>query len=95
MRGVAERYEPFVGDPECVAQFGDKSVLMGEVGICGRDSLKLDEGPKPLDLIEMDANTLPQQQMAALDDDPAYAERGGERRAQGGFNWSSLTSMIR
>jgi hypothetical protein len=51
------------------------SVLVGEVGIRRRDRLKLDERPKLLDLIEMDADTLPQQQMAALNYDPAYADR--------------------
>ena len=55
---------------------------MGEVGVGWRDGLKLDERPKLLDLIEMDAHALPQQQMAALGDDPAYADRGGERRTQ-------------
>lgn len=55
-------------------------MLVGEVGVGRRDGLKLDESPKLLDLIEMDANALPQQQMAALGDNPAYADRGGERR---------------
>jgi hypothetical protein len=57
-------------------------VLAGEVRACWRDGLKLDESPKLLDLIEMDAHALPQQQMATLGDDPAYANRGGERRTQ-------------
>src|ERR1700727_255844 len=57
-------------------------MLVGKVGVCQSDGLKLDERPKPLDLIEMDADALPQQQMAALGDDPAYADRGGECRAQ-------------
>jgi hypothetical protein len=57
-------------------------MLVVEVGVCRRDGLKLDERPEPLDLIEMDAHGLPQQQMAALDYDPAYADRDGELRAQ-------------
>jgi hypothetical protein len=57
-------------------------MLVGKVGVGWRDGLKIDERPKPLDLIEMDADALPQQQVAALGDDPAYAERGGERRTQ-------------
>jgi hypothetical protein len=55
---------------------------MGEVGVRRRDGLKLDKCPKLLDLIEMDAHTLPQKQMTALDDDTAYPNRDGERRAQ-------------
>jgi len=39
------------------------------------------ESPKLLDLIEMDAHALPEQ-MATLGDDPAYADRGGERHTQ-------------
>src|SRR5215469_3923157 len=57
-------------------------MLVGAVGDCRRDGLKLDERPKLLDLIAMDADVLPQQQMAALGDDPSYADRGGERRTQ-------------
>jgi hypothetical protein len=49
-------------------------MLVGEVRIWRRYGLKLDERPKPLDLIEMDADVLPEQQMAALGDDPAYAD---------------------
>ena len=82
LRRVAEGDEAFVGDPERVAQFGDEPVLVGEVGACGRDGLKLDERPKLLDLIEMDAHAAPKQQMTALGDDPAYPDRSGERRAQ-------------
>ena len=55
---------------------------MVEIGVCRRDGLKLDERPKLLDLIEMDADALPQQQMATLGNNSAYADRGGERRAQ-------------
>jgi hypothetical protein len=36
-------------------------MLVGEVGVWRRDGLKLDERPKLLDLIEMDAYALPQQ----------------------------------
>jgi hypothetical protein len=57
-------------------------MLVGEVRIWRRHGLKLDERPKPLDLIEMDADVLPEQQMAALGDDSACADRGGECRAQ-------------
>jgi hypothetical protein len=57
-------------------------VLVGEVGVWRRDGLKLDERPELFDLIEVNADALPQQQTAALDDNPAYADRGGERRTQ-------------
>ena len=49
---------------------------MSKVRIRRRDSLKLDEVPQPLDLIEMNAHVLPQEQAATLGDDPAYPDRG-------------------
>lgn len=55
---------------------------MGEVGVWWCDGLKLDERPKLLDLIEMNAHTLPQQQMTTLDDNPAYADCRGECHTQ-------------
>lgn len=82
LRRIAKGDEAFVCDPERVAQLGDEPVLVGEVGVRWRDGLKLDEPPKLLDLIEMDADALPEQQMAALGDDSSYADRGGERHAQ-------------
>ena len=57
-------------------------MLGGEIGVGRRDGLKLDERPKLLDLIEMDPHIPPEQQTTAFDDDSAYADRSGERRAQ-------------
>jgi hypothetical protein len=34
-------------------------MLVVEIGVCRRDGLKLNERPKLLDLIEMDADALP------------------------------------
>jgi hypothetical protein len=67
-------------------------MLVVEVRVCRRDGLKLDERPEPLDLIEMDAHGLPQQQMAVLDYDPAYADRSGSAAHS---DAPSLTSMMR
>jgi hypothetical protein len=61
-------------------------MLVREVGVRRRNGLKLDERPELLDVIEMYADAPPQQQMAALGDDPAYADRGGERFGSVAFN---------
>jgi hypothetical protein len=68
-------------------------VLVGEVGVGWRDGLKLDDRPKLLDSVETDAHAPPEQQMTALGDDPAYADRGGERRAQRQMS-TQVTSMV-
>ena len=44
--------------------------------------LELDEGPEALDLVEVDAHVLVEQQPAALVDDDQRPERGVERVAQ-------------
>ena len=58
--------------------------LVGEVGIRGRDALELEEVPEVLDLVEVDAHVLPQQQVTLLLDHRERAEarlqRGLERR---------------
>jgi hypothetical protein len=59
-------------------------VLAREVGFGRRDTFELDERAEAGDLVEVDAHALPEQQVAALVDDHAGAERRVERLAQGG-----------
>ena len=53
--------------------------LVGEVGVRGRDALELDEVAEVLDLVEVDADALPQQQVALLLDHGEHAEAGFQR----------------
>jgi hypothetical protein len=59
-------------------------VLAREVGVGVGDGLELDEGPQAIDLVEVDADVLVEQQPAALVDDDQRSqcrvERVEERR---------------
>ena len=62
------RLEGLVADPQRRAQPRDLGALAGEVRVRLRDRLELEEAAEALDLVEVDADGLPEQQPALLDD---------------------------
>ena len=68
-------------DLERLGEAGDLLELVGEVGVGGRDALELDEVPEVLDLVEVDAHRLPEQQVALLLDHREHAEARLQRGA--------------
>lgn len=59
-------------------------MLVGEIGVWWCDGLELDESPELLDVVEVDANVPPKEEMSVLDDGGAYADGAGERCAEHG-----------
>jgi catechol 2,3-dioxygenase-like lactoylglutathione lyase family enzyme len=59
-------------------------VLVGEIGVWWCDGLELDESPELLNVVEVDANVAPKEEMSALDDGGAYTDGAGERCAEHG-----------
>ena len=81
-RRVPARLEPVVPKPERVAERPHPRRLVCRGTAVGDGRLELDEGSEPVDVVEVDADVLAQQQVAALAHDVGRAERRVERRPQ-------------
>ena len=71
-----------LGDAERLLEAGDLLALGAQVRVRRRDALELDERAQPGDGVEVDADALPQQQVALLLDHDERAERRIQRCAQ-------------
>ena len=80
--GVALADERLVADLELLAKPGNLGMLRRQVGCAGAHRLELEEAAEPLDLVEVDANVVEQEQPAALRHYHERAERRVERLAQ-------------
>ena len=80
---VARGDEVFILDAQSLAELLDAGWAIGTVDVGVDDGFELDEGAEVLDGIEVDADIVPHQQFAALDDCVADAEGNREGGAGG------------
>ena len=99
-RRRSPRAAPRRGSSSTSRSCGDLLALAAQVGAGLGDRLELEEGAEPADLVEVDADGLPQQQVAALDDDDVdrrwrrRARRAAARARRPGRAGSSTTRSV-